>query len=84
MVIALDPALESAQNELARQRGVAPETLALTALRERFLPSASHIQATRRVGTALTRSRLGLWHLSTRCDPQQGCTVRLMAYLFIV
>ena len=38
MVIKLTPQLEAALNEQARQRGIAPETLALDALRERFLP----------------------------------------------
>ena len=37
MVITLGPDLESALNDLARKKGVAPEDLALTALRERFL-----------------------------------------------
>lgn len=38
MVIELDPNLEAALAELARKRGVAPEVVALEALRERFLP----------------------------------------------
>ena len=37
MTIALDPELESTLNELARQQGTAPETLALNALREKFI-----------------------------------------------
>lgn len=37
MVITLEPDLEAALNNLARQQGVAPEVLALQALRERFL-----------------------------------------------
>ena len=37
MVITLGPDLESALNDLARKKGVAPEVLALQALRERFL-----------------------------------------------
>lgn len=37
MVVTLDPELETALTELARQQGVAPEVLALNALRERFL-----------------------------------------------
>jgi predicted transcriptional regulator len=41
MVITLDPELEAALNELARRQGVAPETLALNALRERFLAAAA-------------------------------------------
>lgn len=40
MVIALDPMLEAALNELARQRGVPPEVLALETLRERLLAPA--------------------------------------------
>jgi len=38
MVIKLTPDLETALNESARQRGVAPDALALGVLRERFLP----------------------------------------------
>jgi predicted transcriptional regulator len=41
MVITLDPELESALNELGRRQGVAPEVLALSALRERFLAAAA-------------------------------------------
>jgi hypothetical protein len=41
MVIALGPELEAALIERARQQGVAPEVLALNALRERFLPPAA-------------------------------------------
>ena len=37
MLITLGPELEKTLNELARQRGVAPEVLALEALRDRFL-----------------------------------------------
>jgi hypothetical protein len=38
MVIKLTPQLEAALQEHARQRGVAPEVLALDALRQKFLP----------------------------------------------
>ena len=38
MVITLGPDLEAALTEVARQQRVAPEILALNALRERFLP----------------------------------------------
>jgi hypothetical protein len=44
MVIALGADLESALNELARKQGVDPETLALQALRERFLNPAQQVQ----------------------------------------
>ncbi|MBV9121910.1 MAG: hypothetical protein JO112_00960 [Planctomycetes bacterium] len=44
MVIKLDPELEAALNEAARHRGVAPEVLALQALRERFLGMDSSLQ----------------------------------------
>jgi hypothetical protein len=37
MVITLDPELEAALKVAASHRGVSPEVLALTALRERFL-----------------------------------------------
>jgi hypothetical protein len=40
MVITVGADLEAALNDLARKQGVAPEELALQALRERFLPSA--------------------------------------------
>jgi hypothetical protein len=44
MVITLDPELEAALNVVARRERVAPEVLALNALRERFLTRASPIQ----------------------------------------
>jgi hypothetical protein len=44
MVITLGSDLESALNDLASKQGIAPEELALSALRERFLPSAMQIQ----------------------------------------
>jgi hypothetical protein len=37
MVITLSPELAAALNEQARRQGIAPEALALEALRERFL-----------------------------------------------
>jgi hypothetical protein len=40
MVITLEPELEAALNEAARRQGVAPEVLALNALRERFLAAS--------------------------------------------
>jgi predicted transcriptional regulator len=40
MVIILGSELEAALNELARRQGVAPEVLAVNALRERFLAAA--------------------------------------------
>lgn len=44
MVITLPQPLESALRERARQRGIAPETLALDVLRERFLPTVPAVQ----------------------------------------
>jgi hypothetical protein len=44
MVITLGLDLEAALNDLARKQGVAPEVLALNALRERFLSPAPQIQ----------------------------------------
>jgi hypothetical protein len=41
MVIKLDPNLEAALTERARQAGVPPDVLALQTLRDRFLPSTS-------------------------------------------
>jgi hypothetical protein len=40
MVITLDPELDAALCEVARRQGVAPETLAVNTLRERFLTAA--------------------------------------------
>jgi hypothetical protein len=40
MVITLGPELEAALSEQARRQGVAPEVLALNALRARFLAAA--------------------------------------------
>lgn len=45
MVITLGPDLVSALNDLAQKRGVAPEVLALNALRERFLAPALQVQS---------------------------------------
>ena len=44
MVITLGPDLEAALNDLAHQQGIAPEALALNALRERFLAPALQLQ----------------------------------------
>ena len=44
MVLTLGPELEATLNELALRQGIAPEVLALNALRERFLAPASPIQ----------------------------------------
>jgi hypothetical protein len=44
MVITLDPELEVALNEAARHQGIAPEVLALNALRMRFIRFASSQQ----------------------------------------
>ncbi len=44
MVITLGPELEAALNEIARQQGVAPEVIAVSALRERFLGRAVSLQ----------------------------------------
>jgi predicted transcriptional regulator len=44
MVITLPPELEAALNELARRQGVAPEVLALSALRDRLIALTDAIQ----------------------------------------
>ena len=44
MVINLTPQLEAALSEQARRRGVAPEVLALDALRDRFLPKVPPVE----------------------------------------
>lgn len=44
MVITLDPQLAAILGELSRRQGVAPEILALNALRDRFLFSAASLQ----------------------------------------
>jgi hypothetical protein len=45
MVVRLGPELESAVTEEARRRGVAPEVLAVDALRERFFECDRDITA---------------------------------------
>jgi hypothetical protein len=44
MVIKIGPELETALTERARQQGVTPETLAVNALRERFLVPATQVK----------------------------------------
>ena len=44
MVITLGPDLEAVLSDVARQQGVAPEVVALGALRERFLAHALRLQ----------------------------------------
>ncbi len=44
MVITLPPQLEAVLSEQARRRGVAPEVLALDALRERFLAGSGALE----------------------------------------
>jgi hypothetical protein len=44
MVVTLTPQLEAVLSEQARRRGVAPEVLALDALRERFLPESDAME----------------------------------------
>ena len=41
MVITLGPEVEAALNEVARRQGVAPDVLAVNALRDRFLAAAA-------------------------------------------
>ena len=44
MVITLPPDLAAALSEQARRRGVAPEALALDALRQRFPPASADLE----------------------------------------
>ena len=44
MVINLTPELEAGLSEQARRRGVAPEVLAVDALRDRFLPKVPLVE----------------------------------------
>jgi hypothetical protein len=44
MVITLGPDIESALNDQARKQGIAPELLALNALRERFLAPSGALE----------------------------------------
>lgn len=44
MMITLEADLKAALNDLARKQGVAPQVLALDALRKRFLHPASSLQ----------------------------------------
>jgi hypothetical protein len=43
MIVTLGPELEAAVKEQARRQGLSPEVLALNALRERFLGTASPV-----------------------------------------
>lgn len=45
MVITLGPELEAVLSNVARKQGVAPEELALSALRERFLANALRMES---------------------------------------
>ena len=69
MVITLGPDLEAVMSDVARKQGVAPEVLAVDALRERFLAQAVLLQprdewerglldATRDCGVSLPDSAL--------------------------
>jgi predicted transcriptional regulator len=67
MVITLGPDLEAALNELAHQQRVAPEVLAVNALRERFLATGLQprdewerglLEAARDCGVSLSDSAL--------------------------
>ena len=66
MVITLECDLESALKDLAHQQGVAPEVLALNALRDRFLAPARRFQPQdeweRRLLGAATDCRVALSH----------------------
>jgi predicted transcriptional regulator len=66
MVITLDADLEAALSELARRQRVDPETLALKALRERFLALPLTVQPSdeweRRLFTAATDCGVSLPH----------------------
>ncbi len=44
MVINLTPQLQAVLSEQARRRGIAPEALALDALRDRFLPNVPDLE----------------------------------------
>jgi hypothetical protein len=44
MVINLTPELEAVLNQQARRRGIAPEVVALDALREHFLPKRPKVE----------------------------------------
>lgn len=44
MVITLEPDLEGVLSDIARKQGIAPEALAVSALRERFLADALRLQ----------------------------------------
>lgn len=72
MVIKLGPDLESALNNLARQRGVLPEELAIDVLREHFLHSALQMQPRdeweRRLLEAATDCGVALSHESVGSD----------------
>ena len=67
MVVTLGPELEAALKEQAKRHGIAPEVLALNALRERFLsnglasPTAQARAAFQRDLPELLKDHAGLW-----------------------
>ena len=72
MVITLSPELETALSEQARRQGVTPENLALDALRERFVTTASPIlprdEWERRLLAAATDCGVSLPHAALASD----------------
>jgi hypothetical protein len=72
MVITLGPELEAALKEQARRQGVAPEIVAVEALRERFLAPAAAIQPQdeweRRLLGAATDCGVSLPHAAVRSE----------------
>jgi hypothetical protein len=72
----VEPALEAVLNDLARKRGIAPEMLALQALRERFLAPALQSQPRdeweRRLRSAATDCGVSL---SNEAVSSEGCKI---------
>ena len=71
MVITLDPELKAALVAAARQRGVAPEALALETLRGCFLTTSCPPSAGRMGAPAPRRRRQGLRRVALECHREQ-------------
>ena len=74
MVITLHPELEAALKEQARRQGVAPEALALDALRERFLAAAPPEPRDEWSAACWRRPGPGVCPFPTRPSAAKGCT----------
>lgn len=81
MVITLSPELEIALNEAGRKQGMAPEAIAIDALRERFLGPVSTLQPQDEWEKGLLEAARPWGGFPFQCHGQQRRTLRLMAIL---